>query len=127
MSPLRSETTSLTLLVCLLFAALVVTSADQPGAPALRQAQDTVLAMPEPRPLPTSTPTPTPGWWGDVPTATPTLPGLPALPAPSLGGSGTGGASDGPVAFQVVACPDVDNSLCWPSLSVDHFGRVIFP
>ena len=103
MIPLRSDTTFLTLLVCLLFAALVVTSADQPGAP--------VLAMLEPRPLPTSTPTPTPGWWGYVPTATPTLPGLPALPAPSLGGGSSGGASDGPVAFQVVGCPGGGTSI----------------
>jgi hypothetical protein len=101
--PLRSDTTFLTLLVCLLFAALVVTSADLPGAP--------VLAMLEPRPLPTSTPTPTPDWWGYVSTATPTLPGLPALPAPSLGSGGSGGASDGPVAFQVVGCPGGGTSI----------------
>ena len=101
MIPLRSDTTFLFVLVCLLFAALVVTSADLPGAPA--------FASLDPRPLPTSTPTPTPGWWGDVPTSTPTLPGLPglpALPALSLGSGGSsGGASDGPVAFQVVVCP----------------------
>ncbi len=97
MPSLRSDTTFLLMLVGLLLAALVVTSADIPGAPA--------LASLDPRPLPTSTPTPTPDWWAYVSTATPTLPGLPALPAVSLGGGGSGGASDGPVAFQVVACP----------------------
>lgn len=93
---LRSDTTFLILLVCLLFAALIVTSADIPGAPA--------AAAPEPRPLPTSTSTPTPGWWAYVPTVTPTLPGLPALPALSLGGGGRNGTSDGPVAFDVLSC-----------------------
>ena len=93
---LRSDTTFLILLVGLLFAALIVTSADIPGAPA--------AAAPEPRPLPTSTSTPTPGWWAYVPTVTPTLPGLPALPALSLGGGGRNGTSDGPVAFDVLSC-----------------------
>jgi hypothetical protein len=101
--PLRSDTTFLFILVCLLFAALVVTSADFPAAPA--------YAALTPRPLPTSTPTPTPDWWAYVSTATPTLPGLPALPAPSLGSGGSSGASDGPLAFQVVACPGGGTSI----------------
>ena len=103
MPPLRSDTTFLLILVGLLLAALVVTSADIPAAP--------VQAALEPRSLPTSTPTPTPDWWGYVSTATPTLPGLPALPAPSLGGGGNGGTSDGPVAFQVVTCPGGGTSI----------------
>ena len=70
MPSLRSDTVFLVILVGLLLAALVVTSADIPAAP-VRVALD-------PRPLPTSTPTPTPDWWGYVTTATPTLPGLPA-------------------------------------------------
>lgn len=100
---LRSDTTFLIILVCLLFAALIVNSADIHSAPALSSL--------DPRPLPTSTPTPTPDWWAYVSTATPTLPGLPALPAVSLGGGGNGGTSDGPVAFQVVACPGGGTSI----------------
>lgn len=60
-----------------------------------------------PRPMPTETATPTPDWWDGLPTGTPVLPGLPAVPTVRLGQPG-GSGSDGPVSFQVESCPGAE-------------------
>ncbi len=65
-----------------------------------------------PRPMPTGTPTPTPDWWNGLPTGTPALPGLPAVPTVTLGQQpGQTGGSDGPVTFQVESCPGPESQI----------------
>lgn len=91
----RGDVGWLLLLLGTLLLALAVLGRGQPPRPHL-----SALTLPDPT---TPTPSPTPGWWQDTPMTTPALPGLPGLPQLTL--SGSGGAGEGPVAFEVIACP----------------------
>jgi hypothetical protein len=91
----RGEVAWLLVLLGTLLLALASVGQNQPPRPHL-----SALALPDPA---TPTPTPTPGWWQEMPLSTPALPGLPGLPSVTL--SGSGGAGEGPVAFEVVDCP----------------------